>query len=132
MTARFKIFSQCVSSIIVLAAISVFIVVSCHTERFTSYPYVSAQNSCQEHTLSAFTGAMKFIDDAILPSQNLGFLLPFIIVAFLVIFPRDDAGFLARNLDIRKRNKRLRWVWARSTPFVSNGYTPYFAAQRDP
>lgn len=120
------------SGVLVMAFAFLFVVNSCHTERFTSPLHFAEQNSCKEHTLSSFNGDIKFMDDAVLPSVSKSFLLALILAAFWIVFPPKVADLNARNPEMRKRNERLCWIWTKTSPFSRTIFLSYFAAQRDP
>lgn len=87
--------------------------------------------ACHEHEVSTLPHADADVFNAVIPNRvGFDFVVALAVVGFFFAFKPTLDRRLAPA--ILQRMKFLRWLWAKSRPFLSSkNFLPYFAPMRD-
>lgn len=126
-----KALSIRVFSVFLLLSFAAFVLsTACHPIDYSSISSQEPNQCCSEqHELkNALPEHITVFDEAALPTSPLG-VMAVLISIFTIFLPRKIDRL--KPLALTARDRRLRWVWAKSLPFSSQDvFLPYLVATR--
>ena len=121
-------------SVFLMFSFFVFVVISaCHfiDTHSSTQPVPEVSQCCTEKSELRNTGPehLTVISEISLPGNPpVALSIAIAFTLFFIVWPVRDKQ---KHAEILQRNRLLRWVWARSLPFSSDGkFLPYFFATR--
>ena len=129
-------FRYFISFAILVAIVSMFLVLSCHSESIqfnNGFGYHPSPDSCEEHIgQPRDVHTNKSIFDSVSLPEGKALIAAIFVATFFFLFPTLPERYNRSARIALNYHQRKRWVWARHTPFSSTAFFPYLAAQRDP